>query len=271
MKLQIKTLIEQIGGKVGIYAEKLSNGTRYLYNEKVVFSSASVIKAPILYLLYEAFLSGNYSPQDSINYTEKDLVDDSPFFEDLLTKKGTCNLYEVAHSMIVVSDNTSTNLLIDLLGFEAINNKIQALGMKNTFLKRKMCDFESRKKGLENLTTPEDMAIFLKNTLDKTKLITKEELLKIKPKELNSKNVFLNTIKVMSEQKDLEKIPSGFTNENLIIANKPGELPEIRNDVALIITETDNFVISIFCDKVVDELECDILIGKLSKCLVENL
>ena len=59
--------------------------------------------------------------------------------------------------MIVESDNTCTNMLIDLLGFDAVNEEIQRQGMEHTQLRRKMMDFEAARQGKENVTSPGDM------------------------------------------------------------------------------------------------------------------
>ncbi|MFN4152663.1 MAG: serine hydrolase [Candidatus Sericytochromatia bacterium] len=258
---------------VGVYAKNISTGKTYRHNAKRVFPSASVIKLPILYLLYEEISKGEISLEQKISFTEKDIVDDSPYFESLVIKNGECNLYDVAHSMITVSDNTSTNLLIDLLGFDSINKKIKSLGMEQTILNRKMCDFETRQKGIDNLTTPEDFGLFFKHISFHLKGLTLDEILNCRfPKISNLEEASVEMVKILSEQKDLEKIPSGFTsNKNIFVANKPGELPNIRNDVALIIKDEHHFVISIFTEQVNDEVRTDEIIGKFSKDLLYYL
>lgn len=264
---------DEVKGIVGVYAKNISTGKTYRHNAKRVFPSASVIKLPILYLLYEEIIKEKISINDKIYFKQKDLVDDSPYFESLGIKNGECSIYDVAHSMITVSDNTSTNLLIDLLGFDSINKKIKDLGMEHTILNRKMCDFETRQKGIDNLTTPEDFALFFKHISFHLKGLTFDEILNCRFSKIsNLEEASIEMIKILSEQKDLEKIPSGFTsNKNIFVANKPGELPNIRNDVALIIKNEHHFVISIFTEQVNDEVRTDEIIGDFSKDLLEYL
>ena len=156
----MEQLIKELGKHVGIYAENITTKKRYLLNHQDIFPAASVIKLPVLYILFLNYISGNLAPESLLEFNEKDFVEDSPWFESLNMKSGECSLKEIAHSMITVSDNTSTNLLIELFGLKEINLVIKNLGLKNTQLKRKMCDFKARNNGLENLTTPEDMALF---------------------------------------------------------------------------------------------------------------
>lgn len=64
--------------------------------------------------------------------------------------------------MITVSDNTSTNMMMNLLGFEEINQCIKELGLKNTVLERKMQDFKALKEGRDNTISAEDTITCLK-------------------------------------------------------------------------------------------------------------
>lgn len=241
-------LIKKINGEVGIYAENITSGEIYLYNHEKIFPSASVIKLPILYLLYKKISEGKINEHSKIEFFENDLVDDSPYFTKEIMDKKEASIYDIAHSMITVSDNTSTNLLIDLLGFNEINQIINDMSLKSTVLQRKMCDFETRKKGIDNLTTAFDMALFFKH---------------IEP--LITSSPFNNMFKIITEQKDLEKIPSGFINEDIVIANKPGELPGVRNDAALLIKQDKKVAISIMTNNVSNEIESDEIIGQISR------
>jgi len=262
---------EKISSHIGIYAENLKTGKIYEVNSSNIFSSASVIKLFILYTLYLEFLSENASPTQELFFEKKLFADDSIFFQD--KQDGFYKLKDIAYSMITISDNTSTNLLIDFLSFEKINNTIKTLDMKNTILKRKMCDFKSFENGIDNITTPKDIAIFFKALIKNIGHL-------IKPSELNIEyfknyktlsNISLEIIKILTEQKDTEKIFNGINDKNILIASKPGELPNIRNDTALIIDSNTNCIINIFCEGVFDEKKSDNQIGNLAKLLFEYL
>jgi beta-lactamase class A len=257
-------IIENLAKHVGVYAENLNSGKNYYYNCLDIFPAASVIKLPILYELFQEYIKGKYNPETTIFYKKSDYVEDSPWFET--REEGFYTLKDIAHSMITVSDNVSTNLLIDLLGIKNINNSIENIGMAHTALNRKMCDFAARERGIENLTTPEDMAIFFKRIFsDYGKPFTSELFKNFHiPEIYNKQTCALEIIKILTEQKDLEKIPSGISGPGILVANKPGELPEIRNDAALIVSGNKNYIISVFSEKVYDESVADTLIAELS-------
>jgi len=268
---KIEDLINKIGGHVGIYAENLDTGTKIEINSEDFFPAASVIKLPILAALHTKFSLGEYLPEKTIQFFAKDLVSDSLWFEKAKFSSGLASLSELANHMITISDNTATNLLIDLLGFTFINQEIQKKGLKKTIIRRKMCDFFAREQGLENITTPADMGIFFQELLRTNgSLIKYEDLFNYQKKQpFDPKNTSKEILKIMSEQKDLEKIPSGIDANLFLVANKPGELPGIRNDVALIISkENENFIICIFCEQVAKEEETDALIGDFTKNLI---
>ncbi|MFN8674396.1 MAG: serine hydrolase [Candidatus Sericytochromatia bacterium] len=267
---------EKIGGTLGIYAKNLYTKNILAFNEHEIFPSASVIKIFILYTFFKKVEEKKILLKDFIAFSKKNLVPDSPYFEknDLDVEKIT--FYDIARSMIIVSDNTSTNLLIDFLTFNEINKDIKFLGLKNTILQRKMYDFESREKGIDNFITPYESFLFLEyivNTLNNSKI--KYDLDSIKNFDIYNIDtpnyVSLATIKIMSEQEDLEKIPFAFKDKNYFIANKPGELPNIRNDVSLIIKENIPYIINIFTKNIHDELKTDTIISEIAKFLVENL
>lgn len=61
--------------------------------------------------------------------------------------------------MIIHSDNTATNLMIDRLGMDRVNRYLKEHGYKDTTLRRKMMDFDAAKKGAENMTTVRDVGL----------------------------------------------------------------------------------------------------------------
>ena len=77
----------------------------------------------------------------------------------VLTDGGSAlSLEDFAIYMILHSDNTATNVLIDELGMDAINTLSASLGAPNTLLQRKMIRPEESARGNENLSTPRDAA-----------------------------------------------------------------------------------------------------------------
>ena len=89
--------------------------------------------------------------------------------------KGTVNLSieNLAILMINLSDNTATNLCIDLANMEEVNQMLEDYEFKNMRLNRKMQDYEAIRSGKENLSSVKEMN-FIMEMLDTSKAITSE-------------------------------------------------------------------------------------------------
>lgn len=125
-----------------------------------VYSSASIIKLPILWSFFEQVDRGALDPLTWWSLGDADRVDGTGVLR-FLQAGAHLTLLDLATLMTVVSDNTATNALIDRLGVATVQEAIDRLGLTDTRLGRKMFDFEARARGLENLTTPRDMARLL--------------------------------------------------------------------------------------------------------------
>ncbi|GAC1427128.1 MAG: serine hydrolase [Ktedonobacteraceae bacterium] len=70
-------------------------------------------------------------------------------------------LRDLAHLMIAISDNTASNVLLDIVGMEAVNVTMHQLGLYETRIERHFMDNAARTAGQENWTTAGDMALLL--------------------------------------------------------------------------------------------------------------
>jgi beta-lactamase class A len=185
-------------------------------NSHDAYRSASLIKLPILFEALRQIEEGILSADAHLSLRETDKVGDTGVLQAL-----NCQQYSIQDLltlMIIVSDNSATNLLIDILGLESINSTIRRLGMSNTIMQRKMLDFDSVKSGKDNYTSAADMVTCLKEGIDGSSL------------KLGSKNRFHS---ILLHQQFKEKLPA-YIDETLINAgNKTGELPGLEHDCAV--------------------------------------
>ena len=122
--------------------------------------------------------------------------------------------------MIIISDNTATNMLINILGMDNINKTLEDLGAVKTKLNRLLFDSDASKKGIENYIAVEEMGMLLEK-LYKDELISKEASKEMK--------------RVMLEQQINHKIP--FYISDIPIAHKTGEDDGITNDIGIVFAE----------------------------------
>ena len=178
-------------------------------NPDAVFSSASVIKAPILLTLFYKARQGALHPEDMI-YVEH-ILDDTAVFDSGPRK---ASLYELAVWMTVLSDNTSANALIDVLGFDAVNAFIKSIGLEHTVLRRKMLDFASRDAGIDNVTSAGDMYRLFKYLFGA------------------GRAEYADAIKILRRQRCNEKLPR-YIWEDVAIAHKTGGLDYLSHDAGV--------------------------------------
>ncbi len=65
---------------------------------------------------------------------------------------------DLAVLMIGWSDNEATNVLVRRVGMDAVNARLDGLGLPHTRLRRLMMDLEAARRGDENVSTPREIA-----------------------------------------------------------------------------------------------------------------
>lgn len=156
--------------------------------------------------------------------------------------------------MITESDNTATNIMIDLLGTANINRMIQDLGCPGTSLQRKMMDWESARAGRENWTTVQDC-----NRL--WSLLHRQECL-----DPVSDAAMLE---ILCKQTDKGKLPL-FLPSSIRLAHKTGELKGAEHDGGIVYARRP-YALTILSDQLPDAEQGKLVIAKLSRTIYDIL
>jgi beta-lactamase class A len=195
---RLEKVSENYEGIMGIAIKDLTNGESFMINSDEVFPVASTIKVPILMEFYKQVEEGKIDPTKSVRYEEAQRAGGSGVIKTLTTGAVIMPLIDYVTLMINVSDNSSTNYLIDLLGMDKINSTISELGLRETRLLRKMMDIEAFKAGKDSFTTPRELVILFEELYKSAKLtpFVCVETLKMlkKPKEGIVQGVIRNAV-----------------------------------------------------------------------------
>ena len=255
METEIKTRIEQVKGKVGFYYKNLSTGETIGYQENEKMMAASVIKLMILTEAFRQMEEGLAKADEIFTVHKEDCVPSCGALTYLhdgiqVTLEDLCVL------MIILSDNTATNLLIDRLGEEKINETIRSLGLKVTQLNRKMFDSEKSARGIQNYITAYEMGQILE---------------KMYKGELVSKAASKRMLEILSDQRLNSKIPFFLHSlmEETAVAHKTGEDTGITHDVGIVLGEQP-FIIC-FCGNEVDVPHYERVIADLSLLIYQSV
>lgn len=228
----VQQVNRELNGTMGVAIMDLTNGRTLLLNPDAVFVQASSIKVAILAELYrqqqesEQRISGKAKLTDLYTVDNSDLVADSFIMAGLTPGVTRVTNRDLATFMVAVSDNSATNVLIDRVGMDNVNTMLTSLGLTHTRLQRKMMDVKAAQAGRENLSTPRDMMTFFADLYQQ----------KVLNKALTD-----DFFKVLSTPKPSD-IPR-LIPDNVVIANKPGELAGVRNDVGIVFVPNRPFII----------------------------
>ena len=264
-------------GHVALYATQLNTGKNVEIDADRPVQTASVIKLTILFEAMEQVRAGKARWDEKLTLAKGDAVSGSGvlmFFDAPMQ----LTLKDVLTMMIIVSDNTATNLAIDRFGVDAINERIAWMGLKDTHLYKKVMKpaigpmpVDQPKFGLGK-TTAREMATVM-TRIGKCQLAGPGEaglpgdaaICEVALKMLRNQ-FYRDTI-----PRYLEKLDSSETGS--AIASKTGSLDAVRADVAIVAGRTGPMVLSIFTYDNADkgwtaDNEGELLIGRLAEKIV---
>lgn len=249
----ISSILGSIEGVFGIAAWHTGREERILINETEVFPTASVIKVPILVDLYCQRDEGRLSLDETMQLKDEWKVDGSGILKELHVGL-ELTLLDLATLMIVISDNTATNMIIDRLGTESVNRRMRALGLQSTVLARKMYDFEQAALGKENLCTPQDIMLLLKLMAEG---------------KISSKSTSMEMLEIMARQQYRDRIPL-LLPEGTRIANKTGSITGVAHDVGVVYTSGGPYILCVMSKGIADKIAADRAIAEVSKVIYDH-
>jgi beta-lactamase class A len=134
---QVKPIVVSFKGKVSLFAKNLDTGESYALNADERVRTASTIKIAVMIEAFARVAEGKAKWTDEVVLTKEKKVSGSGILFELsdglkLTLRDAVNL------MMLVSDNTATNLVLDVLTTDAVNARMESLGLKQIKINRKV-------------------------------------------------------------------------------------------------------------------------------------
>jgi beta-lactamase class A len=245
---QLNDVADHLQGVMGFAIKDLTTGETFFRSADTVFPQASSIKLTILLELLRQDQEGKLSLSEKHTIRRSESVAGDPILYMLGDGTVTMTLRDVATFMVVLSDNSATNILIDRVGMENVNAEIARLGLKETKLRRHMMDLDAAQKGNENVSTPREMLMLLEKVRAGEALDgghTKEyfRLLEL-PKESEFHRALPDTAK---------------------IADKPGALEAVRCDSGIIEVPGHPFAMTVMTSYLSDEMAGEQAIEKVAR------
>ena len=163
LRKQLESIAAAHHGVLGYTIHNLDTGEYLSLRGDETFSTASLVKVPILVTLYDLAEQKQLSLDDPLTVLKLDKVGGSGELQ-YLHDNATVTVHDAAWLMITLSDNTATNILLDRIIIRRVWDKMEKLGLMHTkvhsktFLRNSSVAMDSSVKYGFGVTTPNEMA-----------------------------------------------------------------------------------------------------------------
>ena len=257
-------------GTVSLYARNLDTGAAVGIRESEAVRTASTIKLPIMLAVFDAVHGGKMKWTEPVTVVKAEKVSGSGILASEISDGVQIPLHDVLNLMMVLSDNTATNLILERITPDSVNTYLDRLGIRTTRSLRKIlggADLkpsaagklpENQKYGL-GVSTPRDMMAILEQ-LERGRIVSPEASAEM--------------IAIMKRCRDDSGIRRRF--DGTPVANKTGSLDALRSDVGIVYSKGGRIAMAITVegipqvDYTPDNPGC-LLIADLARMLVEGL
>jgi beta-lactamase class A len=280
----IKKPTKDFNGVLGVSVKNLDNSESEKLNGEMLFPTASVFKLPVIVEFYRQIEQGELSLEQKVILREQDKVPGSGILKEL--EEGMPISYgDLLRLMMIVSDNTATDLIVEKVGFENINNTMKVLGLTNTRVTKYCREILFDLVGINDLDISEMTIEVFQNAIESVdysgswSLETGDNNVST-PLEMNTLLELIETNKAATRdscqailnimtkcQTGMHRIPKYLPRKKVHLQRKTGSLPGIRNDVGIITIKGsgEKYALSCFTRKAEDIYEAEEVIARVSQ------
>ncbi len=270
----VAQLTKNFQGKVYLYAKNLDTGAECALGADERVRTASTIKLPVLCALSASIAAGRLKWEDRVTLRDRDKVSGSGVLTELADGT-TLSLRELANLMIVVSDNTATNLVLDRLTADAVNDYMDAIGLRQTRCNRKVRGDGTQLRAAEGWSKAGRLE---ENSRFGLGVSTPREMVRLL--EMLERGAIVNP-KISSEiiatlKRQQLKDGIGRHATDFEVASKSGSLDRLRSDVGIGYTKGGRIAIAATVDDMPGtdyspDNPANLLIWEISKVLIDGL
>lgn len=252
---EIKKYLESRLGNYSFYFEDLQSGFVYGHNENVKMVAAGCIKLVVAVSLIKAVENKKIDLLKKIEINSEDKVYGTGIIHEFNNRDYT--VFELLVAMLIQSDNTAANKLIDLISIEQINSDIKEMGLENTTLNRKTSDERNPVYTVENLTSAADLSKIWKALRNATFVSRK-----------NSDMI----IDILNRQQIRNKlalyIPDDLKYE---ISSKTGDKKGVENDTEFIKLAKGEFIFTVLSNDIPNSVYGTVTLAKCGKMMWDSI
>lgn len=256
---------------MSLCAKNLDSGAGIGIRESEPVRTASTIKLPIMLAVFDAVARGRAKWDEPLTLTARVKVAGSGVLGSEFSDGDQLPLRDVMHLMIVLSDNTATNLILDRFTTDAVNAYLDTIGIRTTRSLRKILGDgepsgvsaagklpENRRYGI-GVSTPRDMVAILE---------------RLERGEIVSPDASREMIAVLKRCQDSTGMRRSL--KDVPIANKTGALDALRSELGIAYSKGGRIALAITVDGIpkpdwTPDNPGSLMIADLAKILVDGL
>lgn len=246
LKIELDTIIARYPKlRPGIFLIDTDTGSYVDINGDATIAAASTIKLPILVAFFQAVDQGRIKLDDMLTMEESNIAEGSGNMQ--FRRPGTkYRALQTARKMIIISDNTATNMLIEELGgAKVLNQLFQSWGLKNTVINNPLPDLSGT-----NTTTPKDLINLISQ-------VNQGGLVSLKSRD--------RLFGIMEKTQNNSLLPRGIGRGSLI-AHKTGNLKSVLADVGMIdLMNGKRYLLAVLAKRPDNDQDAVNLIRRISK------
>jgi len=251
LRREIENLARACGGVVSVSVRNIYNAFDFALNDDVRLGSASTIKVPILVEALRQVRDGRLSLETEYRISRDQCRPGSGVLTHL--HEGIAvTLRDLLTLMIITSDNTATNMVIDIVGMENVNSMLCGFGYAGTTLMRKMYDWEALSQGKDNWIVAREMT---------------DLLVKIARDEAVEGELDKLILSIMRNQLYSDEL--GLLLLEGVLANKTGRVNNVVHDCGVVTTPGFCYAIAVFTADAPVAGEAKVAIGRISKLVYD--
>lgn len=243
LQANIERITRSVNAKWSIYIKGLETGEEIAINADEQMDTMSVIKIPLMVEAFRQIEAGKFALSDRVTLKDADKRPGTGIMRSL-DAGATMTIKDAITLMIIVSDNTATDIMFEKVGgIEAVNKLMDSYGFKTIRATRPSADWF---KALRAAPSAEQFHREGKTPYGLASVRELGKLLeKIKKGEAVSQKASEQMLEIMRGQVYSSRLPKYVTGFR--VPHKTGDfLPYIGNDVGLLESANRNVVICVF-------------------------
>ncbi len=285
---RIREAEEGFEGVLGVAVKHLGTGEEASLRGDELFPTASVFKVPVIVELFRQVEEGRLSLEERIALRDGDKVPGSGVLKEL-TEGLEVSVRDLTSLMMIVSDNTATDLIVERVGIENVNRTLRELGLVKTTVVADCRDILFDLVGLDDLPEGEKtLEVYEERAeegvdggswslgVERNDVTTPMEMGRLLEMIVNGEAAGRESCDTILDimgrcQTGAYRIPKYLPSKEVRLFRKTGSLTGIRNDVGVVtIKDTgESYIIACFTKDAADVHAAEEAIAQASRNVYE--